>query len=362
MPAVALTDHGSILGAVNFYKKAQQSEIKPIIGSELYLAAGSRFDKPNRREDELNYFHLLALVKNDQGYRNLCELITASFLEGFYRKPRIDKELLEKYKDGLLVMSACIQGEIPYHLLRGQRRQGRGGGALVPRDRSRTTSSSRSRTTACPSSSRCCRSWWTWPSELSIPLVASNDVHYLTREDADAREILICLQTTEVISNPDRAMKKETEQLYFKSSEEMAALFAAIAPRPGQHLRDRLALQFRVQAEEILPARIQDAGQDERRRLFRKDLPRGLRAHPAPVPGQGQAPEAQPRRNTRSGCSTRSRRSARWASPAISSSSGTSSASPRRAASRSARAAARWSAAWWPSSWASPTSTRWSTT
>ena len=227
MPAVALTDHGSILGAVNFYKKALQSEIKPIIGSELYLAPNSRFDKPNRREDELNYFHLLVLVKNDQGYRNLCELITASFLEGFYRKPRIDKELLEKYKDGLLVMSSCIQGEIPCQLLRGHEDKARAA-ARWYREVFKDNFYIEIQNHGLAEQVQVLPQLVSLAKDLDIPLAASNDVHYLTQEDADAREILICLQTTNVISDADRPMKKETEQLYFKSSEEMAALFSSI--------------------------------------------------------------------------------------------------------------------------------------
>jgi len=227
MPAVALTDHGSILGAVNFYKKALQSEIKPIIGSELYLAPNSRFDKPNRREDELNYFHLLVLVKNDQGYRNLCELITASFLEGFYRKPRIDKELLEKYKDGLLVMSSCIQGEIPCQLLRGHEDKARAA-ARWYREVFKDNFYIELQNHGLAEQVQVLPQLVSLARDLDIPLVASNDVHYLTQEDADAREILICLQTTNVISDADRPMKKETEQLYFKSSAEMAALFSSI--------------------------------------------------------------------------------------------------------------------------------------
>lgn len=227
MPAVALTDHGSILGAVNFYKKALQSEIKPIIGSELYLAPHSRFDKPNRREDELNYFHLLVLVKNDQGYRNLCELITASFLEGFYRKPRIDKELLEKYKDGLLVMSSCIQGEVPYHLLHG-REDKAAAAARWYQEVFKDNFFLEIQNHGLPEQLRVLPQLLDIARKFSIPLVASNDVHYLTKEDADAREILICLQTGDVISNPDRAMKMESDQMYFKSSEEMASLFAEI--------------------------------------------------------------------------------------------------------------------------------------
>ena len=227
MPAVALTDHGSILGAVNFYKKALQSEIKPIIGSELYLAPHSRFDKPNRRENELNYFHLLVLVKNDQGYRNLCELITASFLEGFYRKPRIDKELLEKYKDGLLVMSSCIQGEVPYQLLRG-REDKAVEAARWYQEVFKDNFFLEIQNHGLPQQLQVLPQLTDMARKLSIPLVAGNDVHYLTREDADAREILICLQTGDVISNPDRAMKMESDQMYFKSSEEMASLFAQI--------------------------------------------------------------------------------------------------------------------------------------
>jgi DNA polymerase-3 subunit alpha len=227
MPAVALTDHGSILGAVNFYKKALQNEIKPIIGSELYLTPKSRFDKPNRREDELNYFHLLVLVKNDQGYRNLCELITASFLEGFYRKPRIDKELLEKYKDGLLVMSSCIQGEVPYHLLHG-REDKAVAAARWYQEVFKDNFFLEIQNHGLPQQLQILPQLVDMARKLSIPLVASNDVHYLTKEDADAREILICLQTGDVISNPERAMKMESEQMYFKSSEEMAQLFAEI--------------------------------------------------------------------------------------------------------------------------------------
>jgi DNA polymerase III subunit alpha len=227
MPAVALTDHGSILGAVNFYKKALQSEIKPIIGSELYLAPKSRFDKPNRREEELNYFHLLVLVKNDQGYRNLCELITASFLEGFYRKPRIDKELLEKYKDGLLVMSSCIQGEVPHYLLHGREDKALAA-ARWYQEVFKDNFFLEIQNHGLPQQLQVLPQLVDMARKLSIPLVASNDVHYLTKEDADAREILICLQTGDVISNPDRAMKMASEQMYFKSSEEMAALFAQI--------------------------------------------------------------------------------------------------------------------------------------
>lgn len=225
MPAVALTDHGSMLGAVNFYKEARQNDIKPIIGSELYLASRSRFDKPDRKEDEVNYFHLVALIKNDQGYRNMCELITCSYLEGFYRKPRIDKELLVKHRDGLLILSSCIHGEIAMMLLRG-REEKAVEAARWYREIFGDDFFIEIQNHGLPDQIKVLPQLIRIARELSIPIVASNDVHYLNRGDSDAREILICLQTNEVLSNADRPMKKATDQMYLKSSEEMKALFA----------------------------------------------------------------------------------------------------------------------------------------
>lgn len=227
MPAVALTDHGNILGAVNFYKHAKKNDIKPIVGSELYVAPESMESKPDKREDDINYHHLVVLVKNEQGYRNLSELISLSFTKGFYRRPRVDKEILEKYKEGLLVLSACIQGEVPYYLLVGREDK-----AIAAAKWYREVFKDdyyieiqnhflEEQREVLPKLLQLAR-------ELSIPLVATNDVHYLKREDADAREILICLQTNEVLSNPDRAMKKETEEMYLKSIEEMRELFSDV--------------------------------------------------------------------------------------------------------------------------------------
>jgi DNA polymerase-3 subunit alpha len=224
MPAVALTDHGNILGAVNFYKQAKKSGVKPIIGSELYLASGSRFDKPNRQQGEINYFHLLVLVKNEAGYYNLCNLISKGFTEGFYRKPRIDKELLAKYHEGLVVLSACIQGEIPYLLLHNRPEEARKA-AIWYRDIFGDDFYLEIQNHGLPQQIEVIDKMVPMAQELSIPMVATNDVHYLKQSDSDVREILICLQTKNVLSDPNRAMKKETDQMYFKSTVEMAALF-----------------------------------------------------------------------------------------------------------------------------------------
>lgn len=224
MPAVALTDHGNILGAVNFYKTAKKNDIKPIIGSELYVAPESMLDKPDRKNNEINYHHLVVLVKNDVGYRNLSELITLSFTKGFYRRPRVDKEALEKHKDGLIVLSACIQGEIPYYFLNGRDDKAIEAAKWYQRVFKDDyyieiqNHYMEQQISVIPQ-------LVDLAGELSIPVVATNDVHYLNKEDSDAREILICLQTNDVLSNPDRAMKKESDEMYLKSGEEMRKLF-----------------------------------------------------------------------------------------------------------------------------------------
>jgi DNA polymerase III subunit alpha len=225
MPAMAMTDHGNILGALTFYKAARKAGIKPIIGSELYVAPKSRFDKPDKAANLINYNHLVVLVKNDAGYRNLSELISRSFTEGFYRKPRVDKELLEKYHDGLVVLSACIQGEIPFKLLRNREEEAYEA-AKWYRELFKDDYYIEIQNHGLKPQIDVLPQLKTLAKDLSIPLVATNDVHYLNDIDADARDILICLQTNNVLSNPDRPMKKETEQMYLKSMEQMQELFA----------------------------------------------------------------------------------------------------------------------------------------
>jgi DNA polymerase-3 subunit alpha len=227
MPALALTDHGNILGALTFYKAAKKANIKPIIGSELYVSPKSRFEKPDKNNDEINYNHLVVLVKNDTGYRNLSELISRSFTEGFYRKPRIDKELLEKYHQGLVVLSACIQGEVPFNLLHNREEEAYEA-AKWYRELFKDDFYIEIQDHTLGPQMEVLPKLKTLSRDLSIPLVATNDVHYLSEEDADARDILICLQTNNVLSNPDRPMKKETEQMYFKSTEEMRQLFGDV--------------------------------------------------------------------------------------------------------------------------------------
>ena len=226
MPAVAITDHGNILGALTFYKAARKSHIKPIIGAELYVAPETRFDKPDKDNDEINYNHLVALVKNDQGYRNLSELISRSFTEGFYRKPRVDKDLLEKYHEGLVILTACFHGEIPFKLL-SRREEEAYRAAKWYRELFKDDFYLEIQDHGLEKQIEVLPKLVTLSKDLGIPLVATNDVHYIHPEDADARDVLICIQTNNVLSNPDRPMKKETDQMYFKSGAEMEELFAA---------------------------------------------------------------------------------------------------------------------------------------
>ncbi len=222
MPAVAVTDHGNMLAGVTFFKEAKKKGIKPILGCELYVAAGeNRFYKPKRGLKEINYHHLLALVKNEQGYKNLSNLITLSFTEGFYRKPRVDKELLKKYKDGLIIMSACIQGEVPYYLIRDNYERSLQAAKWYQEVfgddyyLEAQNHGLQQQIDALPGLMQISK-------ELSIPLVATNDVHYLNKEDSEAREILVCLNTRCKMSDPNRPMKKENDEMYLKDYSDMA--------------------------------------------------------------------------------------------------------------------------------------------
>ncbi len=224
MPAIALTDHGNILGAVNFYKNAIQSGIKPIIGSEMYLTPFNIEHRPDRSKKEVNYHHLIVLVKNDTGYKNLSELITLSYVRGFYRRPRIDKENLKKFSEGLVVLTSCIQGEVPFNLLVGKDEQAYEaakwyreifGDDFYIEIQNHGLSK---QIEILPKLVRLAK-------DLSIPIVATNDVHYVRKDDSDAREILICLHTNETLGNENRAMKKETDEMYLKSTDEMREVF-----------------------------------------------------------------------------------------------------------------------------------------
>lgn len=222
MPAVAMTDHGNMFAALDFYDACKASNIKPIIGCEIYVSPTTRFD---RSTDQRNTAHLVLLAKNNEGYGNLMKLVSSGFLEGFYYKPRIDKELLARHAGGLIGLSACLKGEIPMKLLAGkyeealalaeEYRQLFAPGDFYLEVMEHGIVQQRVVNEGLLRLSR----------ETGIPLVATNDVHYLSAAHYEAHELLLCIQTQTTLADPKR-MKMNSDQFYFKSPEEMARNFS----------------------------------------------------------------------------------------------------------------------------------------
>ena len=226
MPALALTDHGNIFGAVSFFRKAQEKGIKPILGAELYLAPRSRLEKKEKK-DEISHYHILVLVKNEKGYKNLVQLLTKSYLEGFYYKPRIDKEILSQYSEGLIGLSSCLKGEIPVLLLKGFVKEAEdvasqykdifGEGNFYIELQDHGLEEQRRLNPLLIQLAR----------KLNLPLVATNDIHYIRKEDAEYHDVLLCIQTNKKIHDEDR-LRFGSDQFYFKSTEEMVNLFGEV--------------------------------------------------------------------------------------------------------------------------------------
>ncbi len=222
MHSVAITDHGTMFGAVEFYEKAVKAGIKPIIGIEIYVAPRSRFDKTPL--DSKGLSHLILLAENQEGYRNLCKLATAAQLEGFYYKPRIDKQLLKAHSKGLIGMTACLHGEIPLRIREGSMTQADEAAREYQAIFGEKNFFLEVQNNGIDIQERVNESLLDMSRRLSIPLVASNDCHYLQREDVRAHDVLLCIQTGKTIHDNDR-LKFRTDQLYFKSKEEMQAYF-----------------------------------------------------------------------------------------------------------------------------------------
>ena len=222
--ACAITDHGVMYGCVAFFDAARAAGIKPIIGCEVYVATRTRFDKVNRIDGNN---HLILLCKNEIGYKNLIKMVSAGFTEGFYSKPRIDKDLLEQHHEGLICLSACLAGEIPQAILAGDYERakqaalyyrdlfGEGNYYIELQDHGLEEDQ-----VVLPQLIRLAR-------ETGIPMVATNDAHYITKEDAKMQSILLCIQTGKTIADADR-MEFQTDEFYLKSTDEMYDLFAMV--------------------------------------------------------------------------------------------------------------------------------------
>ena len=226
MPGLAITDHGNLFGALSFYKACKDEGIKPIIGSEFYMAGGSRKEKTGT-ENGNKYWHLILLAENQEGYRNLMKLSSLSYTEGFYYKPRIDEELLKAYSKGLIASSACLAGEIPSLILAG-RREAAEAKALEYRE---LFGSERFylelQDHGLEEQRLVNRELIALSRRHGIPLVATNDLHYINKEDAVAQDILLCVGTNRKRNDPGR-MRFPNDHFYLKTADEMAALFAEV--------------------------------------------------------------------------------------------------------------------------------------
>lgn len=223
-PAVAMTDHGNMFGAVEFYRKAKDAGIKPIIGCEAYMAMGSRHAKKDSGLAHNDYYHLILLARNLTGYQNLIKLVSKGYLEGFYYKPRIDKELLKAHHDGIIALSGCLSGEIPY--LIGQKDMA---GAMAVAGEFQEIFGKdhfylEVQANGLDHQRVANAGLMEIHKKLGIPLAGTNDCHYLKKDDARPHELMLCLQTGKTVSDPNR-MKFDTDQLYVKSTEEIAPAF-----------------------------------------------------------------------------------------------------------------------------------------
>jgi DNA polymerase-3 subunit alpha len=223
LPSLAVTDHGVMFGAIDFYIHALEAGIKPIIGCEMYVARESMYDRSGGAD---KIHHLTLLAANDRGYRNLLRLVSAAHLDGFYYKPRVDRELLSANAEGLVAMSGCLKGEVPQALLQGRRKDARRT-AETYRDIFGGRFYLEVMRNGLPEQDHVLAGLVALGKEAGLPLVATNDCHYLERADAPVHEMLLCIQTGKTMGSAER-MKLVTDQFYFRSPEEMEELFAEI--------------------------------------------------------------------------------------------------------------------------------------
>ncbi|MBD2872906.1 DNA polymerase III subunit alpha, partial [Paenibacillus arenilitoris] len=234
MKALALTDHGVMYGAIPFYRACRAHGIKPIIGCELYMTAGSRFEKGNRKDNPI--YHLIALAKNEAGYRNLMKLCSIGHLEGFHYKPRVDLEALREHSEGIVCLSSCLKGEVSQHLLYDRPEEAKKA-ALRYRDIFGDDFYLELQDHGMLEQKKVAAAMIGLSKELGIPLAATNDVHYLRAEDAEVQDALLCIGTGKTLEDADR-MRMMTNQLYLKSADEMADLF--------RHVPEALANTARI--------------------------------------------------------------------------------------------------------------------
>ncbi len=277
MPGVAITDHGNMFGALKFYQAAKEEGVRPIVGCEVYVAPGSRHEKGNGRQG-MRAYHMVLLAQNEMGFRNLCALVTAGYLEGMYYHPRVDRELLSLHAEGLICTSACLRGEVNEALLRGDRERAREAAAFY-KDLFPGRFYLELQDHGLEEDRRLIPQVIELGREMDLPLVATNDVHYLDEGDHSAQEVLICVQTGKTIQDSNR-MTIKSEEYFFKNALEMEALFGEVpeAVRNTLVIAEQCDFEFRF-GENHYPGFSVPEGTDRKdflRRIANEGLERRL--------------------------------------------------------------------------------------
>ena len=282
MTSLAITDHGVMYGVIDFYRACIKENIKPVIGCEVYVAPHSRFDKTSSYE---KYYHMVLLCENNTGYQNLIKLVSYGFTEGFYSKPRIDDELLEKYHEGLICLSACLAGEIPQKLLEGDYNAAKAKAEYYRDLFGKDNFFIELQDHGIEEQQRIIPNLVRIADEIGVDIVATNDSHYIEKEDSKTHNILLCIQTNRTINDNDR-MEFQTNEFYLKTEEEMRELFPKYpqAIENTQKLADRCNVEFEFGVRKL--PRFDVPNNEDHLEYFRRNCYKGLYKHYGENPDQ----------------------------------------------------------------------------
>lgn len=282
MTSLAITDHGVMYGVIDFYRACIKENIKPVIGCEVYVAPHSRFDKTSSYE---KYYHMVLLCENNTGYQNLIKLVSYGFTEGFYSKPRIDDELLEKYHEGLICLSACLAGEIPQKLLDGDYNAAKSKAEYYRDLFGKDNFFIELQDHGIEEQQRIIPSLVRIADEIGVDIVATNDSHYIEKEDSKTHNILLCIQTNRTINDNDR-MEFQTNEFYLKTEEEMRELFPKYpqAIENTQKIADRCNVEFEFGVRKL--PRFDVPNNEDHLEYFRRNCYKGLYKHYGENPDQ----------------------------------------------------------------------------
>ena len=274
--ALAITDHGVMYGVIDFYRACNKEGIKPVIGCEVYVAPRTRFDKTFDFDKE--YYHMVLLCENNEGYENLIKLVSLGFTEGFYNKPRVDDELLQKYHKGLICLSACLAGELPQKLLKGDYQGAKEKALFYQNIFGKENFFIELQNHGIAEQLRTNPDLIRISKEINAPLVVTNDAHYISKEDANTHNILLCIQTNKTINDENR-MEFQTDEFYLKSEEEMRSLFPDLpqAFDNTQMIADRCNVDFEFGVRKLPHFKLPEG--TDHYEYFKSECYKGLNKH-----------------------------------------------------------------------------------